>query len=102
MSNKKNSKNNNLILLQSIKDEIFEELLLNEEQEELKQKLLSIEKKLESVEKVVENISKFNRESIYNSNAFNMIVGSIAITAAIGTIAEYFGVKTEDIDNLLN
>lgn len=96
----KKSKNNNLILLQSLLDE-KKGPELNEKEQELKDKLIDIEDRLNSVENVILAVGKERDDSLFNSEAFSLLVGSIAISAAINVIAEYFDVNASDIDNLL-
>ena len=95
---KKNSKNSNLILLKFNKNE---EIELTEEEIELKKKLNKIEDKFNSMEKVILSINNEQPDTLFNSDAFNILIGSIAITAAIRVIADYFDVDLSDIDNLL-
>jgi hypothetical protein len=95
---KKKCKNNNLILLELIKENKITEL--DEKEIELKNKLTYIENKLESVKKTMKSIAEDNNDSFY-SDSFDILVGSIAMTAAISTIAEYFDIKIEDVDNFM-
>jgi hypothetical protein len=53
------------------------------------------------MDNVVIGIRNENSDTIFDSEAFNTIIGSIAISAAVSAVAEYFDVKPEDIDSLL-
>lgn len=101
MADKKNSKNSNLILLKSIQEEILKDLTLTEEEEKLKDQLYLIEEKLSSIEKVIDKIDLERDDTIYTSSAFGMLVGSIAIAAAVNAISEYFGVDSNEIKKLI-
>lgn len=101
MADKKNSKNNNLILLKSIKEEILKDIILTKEEETLKDQLYLIEDKLCSIEKVIDKIDLERDDTIYTSSAFGMLVGSIAIAAAVSAVSEYFGVDSNDIKKLI-
>lgn len=85
----KKSKKSNLILLKSIKGSI----ILSEEEEDLKNKLMEIEKKLNSFEDIIEKIEDESFDSIYASSSFNNLVGSIAIAKAMEVIEDYFELK---------
>lgn len=98
-NDKKNSKNQNLILLESLKKE--KSIVLSEEEVELKDKLLEIESKLESVEKIIVKMNQDKPDTMFDSETFTILVGSIAITAAISVVADYFNLDKDDLDKLL-
>lgn len=87
-----------LVLLRTITNDLTKEL--SEEEIDLREKLVEIETKLKSVEKVITNIAK-DSKTIYDSEAFSLLIESIAITSAISVVAEYLNVSPEDIEELL-
>jgi len=96
-NNKKNSKNNGLVLIKfPEKENKFIEL--NEEENLLKEKLLEIEYKLNSIDNIIFAVKEENSDTMFDSEVFNTIIGSIAISAAISVVAEYFNIKSEDIN----
>lgn len=99
--NNKNGKNNNLILLKSIMEENGKLIELSENEIELKEKLVNIENKLISIEKIIASINNDKDNNIYNSEAFGILLNSIAITAAVNVIAEYFNIDIDRIDDIL-
>ena len=96
---KKNSKNHTLILLESLKKE--KTIVLSEKEIELEKKLLEIEDRFESLEYVITKMNQDKASTMFDSETFSILVGSIAITAAIGVVAEYFDLSKEDLDKLL-
>jgi hypothetical protein len=74
---------------------------LTDSENELKNKLCDIENKLASVKNVFANINAEKTDTIYNSDTFRILIGSIAITAALNTLAEYLGVNLEDVNKLI-
>ncbi|MFW6008582.1 MAG: hypothetical protein ACOCP8_04875 [archaeon] len=92
-------KKNKFVLLNFNKEK--SEITLNDEEKELKQQLLEIENKLDSIDKVTKVINDEKPDSIFKTEAFDMLVSSVAITAAVYVVAEYLGVEVENIDNLL-
>lgn len=105
MSDKENetrdTKKPSLIILKNIIDENNKKYQLNEEEQQFKNKLVNIEAKLESIDKVTASIKQENDETIFANDAFKMLVESIAITAAMAAVAEYFDVDAQDMENLL-
>ena len=95
----KKSKNKNIILLESLKKEC--KIELTEEEQKLKEKLCNIENKLESVEKVILDINNTIPDTPFDSETFIMLVGSIAITAAINVVAEYFEIDKHEIEKFM-
>ena len=95
------SKNNKMILIKSILEDNERKNELNEKEIELKQRLIDIDNKLESIEKVVTVIGCDKPNTIFSSDAFQMLVESIAITAAIGVVAEYLDISIDDIEDIL-
>ena len=87
----KKSKKHNLILLESIKGKI----ILDDEEEILKEQLVKIEKKLNSFENIIEKIRIENQDTIYSTSSFNSLIGSVAIAKAVEVIEDYFELKKE-------
>lgn len=100
-NSKKKSKDNNLILLKSIIEEKRKKSELTEQEMQLKKRLTEIERKLESIEKVISSVSHESPDTIFSSEAFQMLVESIAVTAAVGAIAEYLEISIDEIDDIL-
>lgn len=98
---KKKSKNNNLILLKSLMEDSNKKDELTEREEELKKRFMDIEVKLKSIEKVLSSVSGEQPDTIFTSEAFQMLVESIAITAAVGAVAEYLEISMDEIDDIL-
>ena len=99
-SNKK-SKNNNLILIKSIIEANEKKSELTDREKELQKRLLEIDDKLKSIEKVISTVNDKDPNTIFASEAFEMLIESIAITASIEIIANYFEISIDDIDNIL-
>lgn len=97
----RDTKKPSLIILKNIIDENNKKYQLNEEEQQFKNKLVNIEAKLESIDKVTASIKQENDETIFANDAFKMLVESIAITAAMAAVAEYFDVDAQDMENLL-
>lgn len=97
----KDAKKPNLIVLKNIIEENNKRYQFNEEETEFKKKLINIESKLDSIDKVTASIKQENDETIFATDAFKMLVESIAITAAMAAVAEYFDVDAQDVENLL-
>lgn len=98
----KEKKHAKLLVLQNLNKEVeTHKVELTDEEKALKDKLLEIEKKLDSMENVLKSISQDNPGTIFADQMFNTIFGAIAVTAATGTIAEFFGVPKKDVDDLL-
>ncbi|MFW6242950.1 MAG: hypothetical protein ACOC2W_02230 [bacterium] len=98
-NNRKNSKKNKLLLLKFNQDD--KKIKLTENELKLKEKLLDIEDKLSSIDKITETIEQEKDDTIFKTEAFDMLVSSVAITAAVYTVAEYLGVDVDKIDKLL-
>jgi hypothetical protein len=69
---------------------------LNENEIDLKNKLLSIEKKFDSIDKVLNNIIEDNPSTIYGEEIFGAILTSIAMDSASGIIEDYFDNKKKE------
>ena len=87
----KKSKKHNLILLEYIKGRI----ILDDEEEVLKEQLVTIEKKLNSFENIIEKIRIENQDTINSTSSFNSLIGSVAIAKAVEVIEDYFELKKE-------
>lgn len=98
MSKDRKDNKNNLILLKN--DKKAEIRQLNDNENDLKKKLLDIEKKIDSIDNVIESIKLDHTGTIYESDAFDMLVSSVAITAAVYAIAEYLDIEKDNLDKL--
>jgi enoyl-[acyl-carrier-protein] reductase (NADH) len=78
-----------------------EKIELNSKEKEIKNKLVEIDDKFSSIQRVISSIKNDNRDTIYNIETFDILIESIAMTAATNKISEYFDINTEEIDNLL-
>lgn len=89
MDNEKKYKKSNVVLLKYNKNK-FE---LDENELELKKKLIKIDNKLKSIEKVITSVDKESPDLVFTTEAFQILVESIAISAAVDIITDYFDLE---------
>ena len=90
--------NKKIVQLNRSEPEVIE---LNEEELELKKKLMEIDDKINSVHKVMESMSMENKDSIYVDEVMEGIIGLASVAATTSIIADYFGVDSISLDNIL-
>lgn len=78
----------NLIILQN--KGLSLEDTLTEEEKDLKDKLINIQKKLNSTKKVIKLIEKQSNYTIFDYESFEILITSIAISTATSEIENYF------------
>ncbi len=82
-------KKDNLILLESY----LKSIQLNEDELVIKDKLVEVEEKLGSFRNIIDKIEEENLYSIFSSDSFNNLIGSIAIAKALEILEDYFELK---------